>query len=1069
MSRRIVFPEELSQLLGLGFSRQQLDAVTAPLEPGVVIAGAGSGKTTVMAARVVWLVGTGQVRPEEVLGLTFTRKAAAELSARVRSALLRAGAIDAEGIDEAGEQLIMTYDAFAARLVNDHGLRLGVEPDARMITGAARFRLASRVVAAAPGPFAYLARLKPDSVSDQVLRLDGDLASHLASSEEVRAESQAFVAEARSAPTNNRRQMYASLRDAAARASERVELSGLVDAYQGLKRDLGTVEFADQMAVAARLAREVPEVAEALRAQFKVVLLDEYQDTSSAQAELLRALFSGADEGSGRGHPVTAVGDPCQAIYGWRGAAASNIITFAHSFPRADGSPARAFPLTVNRRSGQTILDAANALAAPLRADPDLRWEGVDADLVAPEGTPPGDIVAATFDTAEGEASWIADRIAAARASGLVRGWRDIAVLTRRNATIRPLYGALIGRGVPVEIVGLDGLLQVPEVADVVSVLRVLGDVTANPDLIRVLTGPRWALGPGDLGVLGRRAAELAGLARPDGSDFAEEVAAALAHGEAATVVSLAEALDDPGDGPYTDEGRRRVASCAAELRALRRHVGDPVTDLVRRVISTLGLEVELAVRAAAMGEADGGSRQLDAFVAAVSAYVDVDGDGSLPGLLAYLRAETEHGAGLEQAVVSDEDSVKLMTIHRAKGLEWELVFLPALADGIFPGGRLTDNWLRNAGVLPAALRGDAASVPQLDEVTDAATKSYEQALKDELRRGDDRLAYVAVTRARQHLVATTHTWGHGLQRPRPVSPYLVTLASFGELELCEQPSPENPLEGGSGAVAWPARPDAEARARRLEAATEVRRVAELHRESGEWPEDRVGTLDDAAVVAEWDAAAERLLAEARQRRDRGRPVLPPYLSATALMALDADADGYLADLVRPMPARPVRASRVGLEFHAWLERRFRAAPTLPADELLDAYAPASDARELKRLIERFLAGRFADRTPHAVEVPFALVLGGQVVRGRIDAVYGEPGASGPGWLLIDWKTGAGRRANPLQLAVYRLAWAELSGVSPGAIDAAFYDVATDELIRPASLPGRAELEPLVARLVGAR
>ena len=108
MSRRIVFPEELSQLLGLGFSRQQLDAVTAPLEPGVVIAGAGSGKTTVMAARVVWLVGTGQVRPEEVLGLTFTRKAAAELSARVRSALLRAGAIDAEGIDEAGEPLIMT-------------------------------------------------------------------------------------------------------------------------------------------------------------------------------------------------------------------------------------------------------------------------------------------------------------------------------------------------------------------------------------------------------------------------------------------------------------------------------------------------------------------------------------------------------------------------------------------------------------------------------------------------------------------------------------------------------------------------------------------------------------------------------------------------------------------------------------------------------------------------------------------------------------------------------------------------------------------------------------------------
>jgi len=1068
VSRRISFPGELSELLGLRFSDQQLDAITAPLEPGVIIAGAGSGKTTVMAARVVWLVGTGQVRPEEVLGLTFTRKAAAELSTRVRAALLRAGAIDAEGVDEAGEQLIMTYDAFAARLVNDHGLRLGVEPDARMITGAARFRLASRVVAAAPGPFRFLSRLKPDSVAEQVLRLDGDLTSHLASTEEVRAESEAFVAEAQSAPTNNRRQMYASLRDAAARASERVELAGLVDAFQGLKRDLGTVEFADQMAVAARLAREVPEVSAALRAQFRVVLLDEYQDTSSAQAELLRALFSGVTPAEGRGHPVTAVGDPCQAIYGWRGAAASNIITFSASFPTAAGTPARAFPLTVNRRSGQTILDAANDLAGSLRGDPELQWDGLAVDLVAPEGTPPGDVVAASFDTADGEVAWIADRIVASREAGLVPRWRDIAVLTRRNATIRPLYGALVTRGVPVEIVGLDGLLEVPEVADVVAVLRVLGDVTANPDLVRVLTGPRWALGPGDLGVLGRRAAELAGLTRPDGADFVETVAAALAEGEPASVVSLAEALDDPGDGAYTDEGLRRIRACAAEFRALRRHVGEPITDLVRRVIWALGLEVELALRAASTGEGDGGARQLEAFVAAVSAYVDVDGDGSLRGLLAYLRAEADHGAGLEQAVVSDDDSVKLMTVHKAKGLEWELVFLPALADGVFPGGRVTDNWLRNAGVLPAALRGDSASVPQLADVTDAATKEYDAALRADFRRGDDRLAYVAVTRARQHLVATTHTWAPGLAKPRGISPYFVTLASFGDLAVCEEPSPENPLDGGSGAVAWPAPADEAARARRADAAAEVGAARAAFGRSGAWPEDRVATLDDAAVLAEWDAAADVLLAEARaHRRGRADGVLPPYLSATALMALDADADAYRADLARPMPARPTRASRVGEDFHAWLARRFDTMPMLPAiDDPVDA--ADADSAALEPLIQRFLAGRFADRTPHAVEVPFALFLAGQVVRGRIDAVYREVGPDGGvRWQIVDWKTGPGG-ANPLQLAVYRLAWAELNGVEPGEVDAAFYHVPTDRLTRPGVLPGRAALEGLVTRAVGA-
>ena len=132
--------DDLVDALGVDFSDQQLTAITAPLEPGVIIAGAGSGKTTVMAARVVWLVGSGAVRPEEVLGLTFTRKAAAELSSRVRSALQRAGVVADRGVDESGEQLVMTYDAFAARLVAEHGLRLGFEADPTLISGATRFR-----------------------------------------------------------------------------------------------------------------------------------------------------------------------------------------------------------------------------------------------------------------------------------------------------------------------------------------------------------------------------------------------------------------------------------------------------------------------------------------------------------------------------------------------------------------------------------------------------------------------------------------------------------------------------------------------------------------------------------------------------------------------------------------------------------------------------------------------------------------------------------------------------------------------------------------------------------------
>ena len=1041
-------PRQVSEALGIPFSDQQLDAITAPLEPGVIIAGAGSGKTTVMAARVVWLVGTGQVRPEQVLGLTFTRKAAAELSSRVREALARAGVVDTDGQDDAGEQLIMTYDAFAARLVADHGLRIGVEGDARMLTGAARFRIASRVVAAAPGPFSQVARLRPDSVTDKVLALDGDLASHLVPAEALVAHTEEFLRDVDSSPRSRTKDLYASMKKAAAAAAERVELAELVDGYQRLKRELGAVEFADQMGVAAELARRVPAVSALLREQFSVVLLDEYQDTSSAQAQLLQALFSGGSPEEGRGHPVTAVGDPSQAIYGWRGAAAANIITFAAEFPRADGTPATAYALTVNRRSGQQILDAANVLSAPLRADEELQWDGIDTDLVAPEGTPPGDIRVASFDTWPGEVRWVADDIAAAHDSGRAKRWSDIAVLARRNAHIRPLYAELDARGIPVEIVGLDGLLQVPEVADVVAVLRVLGDATANPDLVRVLTGPRWAIGPADLATLGRRARELAGAPAWDEVPAAQEIARIIDTTEAAHAPSLAEALADPGEGPYTTEGRRRMATCAAELAALRPHAGGSVTDLVRRVITTLGLEVELALRG------PGGTRQLDAFVAQVSGYTDVDGDGSLTGLLAWLAAEEDRGVGLEQAVPTASDSVKLLTIHKAKGLEWEVVYLPALADKVFPSDRVQGNWLSASAVLPADLRGDAANVPQLGDVSDAASKAYAAALKDEARRADDRLAYVAVTRARQHLVATTHAWSD-LKNPRQHSPYLRVLERFAAEVAHEEVSAENPLLGEGRGFAWPAPLDAAARARRAEAAASVEQAR-----AGQLPDPDNLPLDEAAVVATWDAAADQLLAEARLRRADAGVALPPYLSATALIALEGDAEGYLAGLARPMPAPPRRAARVGELFHAWLERRFVATPTLIEDPDEE---PTTDA-DLAALVASFEAGPFADRTPHATEVPFSLFLAGQVVRGRIDAVFTDRGRHE----VVDWKTGRGR-ANPLQLAVYRLAWAELNGLPLDEVEASFFDVSRGTLVRPSDLPDRAGLERLVGRLARGR
>ena len=1109
-TRRLRDTDDLVEALGIDFSDQQLAAITAPLEPGVIIAGAGSGKTTVMAARVVWLVGTGAVRPEEVLGLTFTRKAAAELSARVRSALLKAGVVSDRGVDESGEQLIMTYDAFAARLVSEHGLRLGYEADPTMISGATRYRLASRVVKAAAGPFDFLSRLRPATVTERVLKLDGDLQQHLVPATALDAHARDLLVGWESAPVNRYGNVFADVKKAVIAAQERLELASLVLDYQELKRRLGLVEFADQMAIAARLAQEVPQVSATFRAAFKVVLLDEYQDTSAAQAIMLRHLFSGVVPSEGLGHPVTAVGDPFQAIYGWRGAAASNIIGFAEDFRRADRTPSRQFALTVNRRSGQTILDVANVLSRPLRSST-APLTGVSADeglgmLRAPEGTSPGTVRAATFDTWPEEVSWIGDQIVAARTSGQARHWADIAVLTRRNADIAPLYGELSAREVPVEIVGLGGLLHLPEVMDVTATLRLVADVTANPDLVRLLTGPRWQIGPRDLALLGRRAREVARVdpsrpgtadARrasgggPDALDGAElgappdvlaDLSEAVAGVDPTEVISLLDALESPGDEPYSDAARERFARLAAELAYLRRHSDEPLLDLTRRVVATLGLDVELM----ATREFEQSHRrdQLGAFLDAVADYVDVDGEASLSGLLSYFQAEIDQGAGLDQAVPSDREAVKLLTVHKAKGLEWEVVFLPALMKGVFPSDRVTDNWVTNPAVLPADLRGDAGSIPQLAETSNAALADYKAELTRQQLLAEDRLAYVAATRARQLLVGTGHYWRPDLTRPRVASSYLQAIlaeaARQGELVAEAAPSgPDNPLVAAAAPQPWPKPLDPDAFARRQAAATAVEAARERHARTGSYEPDGGAEqllLDAEEVVAGWDADLERLLAElAESRSDEHRVVLPETLSATALLRLNADADGYAADLARPMPRPPSRAARFGTRFHQWVERYF--GPRLGSgglgqqqlvdpDDLPDRVdAGSEDEADLRELCAAFAAGRFGASAPYAVEAPFSLLVGGRLVRGRIDAVYALPDedGTGPRWQVVDWKTSRVEDADPLQLAIYRVAWAEVQRVPLDRVDAVFYHVRSDRLVRPESLADRRALEVLLA------
>lgn len=1066
---RIDSPEDLQRAMGTPYapSPQQWRAISAPLAPAVVVAGAGSGKTTLMAARVVHLVLTGQVRPDQVLGLTFTTKAASELRQRIRTALVEAGVLDPpearrvdeeEGADDTLEPTVMTYHAYAAQLLSEHGLLIGHEPDTRVVTDAARYQLGARVVDGWRGDVRLLSD-HPPTVIQNLLALDSAMGEHLVTpddvrrvDEEARRGFERALAEERAG--KDRKTWREPVEKAVNAIDRRAELLGLVAGYRRLKRDLGLMDFADQIQLGARLASDQPSVGAAERGKYHVVLLDEYQDTSVAQAVMLGRLFAGPTPETGRGHAVTAVGDPNQAIYGWRGASVSNILGFERTFPaRDDDGEVPTYPLTVNRRSDRRILDVANRLAAPLlEAYPQV------AALEPKPGAAEGVVEVGVHDTHADELAWLVEQVLAVHAEG--GAWSDIGVLTRDNQHAEDVFDALTGAGVPVEIVGLSGLLRLPEVAEVVAVLTLLHDVTANDALLTLLTGPRWAVGPRDLRLLAERARQLAGVqARGDHADVQAQLVAIADGIDPAEVPSLDDALADPGDLPYSQEARERFGLLAEELRVLRTSVGEPLLDVVRRILDTTGADVELAsaVSPAAAARRD----NLDLFVKAVAEFQAVDGDVTLPALLAYLTAEDDQGNGLDLATPTLADSVKLLTVHRSKGLEWDTVFLVGTCETRFPSNRSRTLWTSSPSVLPAPLRGDAPDLPQLAGHDKPALEAYRAATRAHDAEEELRLGYVAFTRAAHRLAVTSYCF---TERATPFGPSAYQQVVKDQLEEWgvpvatwrERPSKDdpNPYDDVDPSRPWPATTTGHEAALRVAAAAVVRAA-----EPGA-PDEGLDMIE-AARVAEWDEELDRLLAEAR--RDRAEVVevaLPGSLSATALARLRDDPEQLARELARPMPRPPSPAARFGTRFHAWVEARFGQQDLFDPDDLPGrGDAGIEDDADLKELTARFEAGPFGHRVPHRVEAPFSLVLAGQVVRGRIDAVYREPDGS---WLLVDWKTGRGGDADPLQLALYRLAWAELHDVPLDQVTVAFHHVRTGEVVHPGDLPDRAGLEALL-------
>ncbi|MCG7258677.1 MULTISPECIES: UvrD-helicase domain-containing protein [unclassified Corynebacterium] len=815
-NRHIFNPQELSQLMGQKFAPtdEQADVIQAgPFGNFLVVAGAGAGKTETMAARAVWMVANGYARPEQILGLTFTRKAAAELGERIRQRLQTlAGSafMDQLPADDPRREVlkniapaVATYDSYAGDIVREYGLLIPSEPAARLITAAERWMVARDVVYNSDSSLSAQ-RTVPNVIAD-VCALSDEMDNHLVGIEEVEQENMAAMKLLEELPKGARsRKEFTDDNTRFLEAQQyRTELLKLVRKFRETLQERDLLTFGQQMSKAAELVRDHEIVGQDQRRRFRVVMLDEYQDTGHAQRVMLRSLFGGGRAGEGT-FSAMAVGDPMQSIYQFRGATASNLEKFRTDFPDAAGKPAGKLQLLTSWRNPTMVLDMANKVSTWSMERSTESTGRLVSELRPRPGAAKGDSEVAFFDEREQELDWLADKLQAqwqayqrkletADDPAKVKPF-SAAVLVTVNADAVPIYEKLVERGVPADMTAGPGLLDIPEVADVFATLRVLVDPTDDVALLRLLTGPRWNIGAADLAVLTRRAEQIAqrGAGETDAIDDAamerqrqesiellrtpgvrdELIEAVLEAIPNATEfsVGLIDALADLTDAEemgMSAEGAQRLVQLGRELGYLRRHsLGKNLPDLVADIEKMLGVRTEVLTRWHRRPEQAIGTSHLDKF-AQIVRDVSRTGTATPKALVEYLLAAQSEEDGLDPGEVQRKDNtVQILTVHKAKGLEWDIVAVPHASReryGDYSQPRSEDAWTTKAQVLPSSLRGDAGdgpgAYPRLltDEAEDRAghTKAYKEFNKQVSRfraKENDRLFYVAITRSERVL-----------------------------------------------------------------------------------------------------------------------------------------------------------------------------------------------------------------------------------------------------------------------------------------------------------------------------
>lgn len=1056
---------------------EQIPIIESPLAPAVVIAGAGSGKTETMSQRVLFLVANSIITPNQLLGLTFTRKAAGELAKRIKHRLrqLKKAGLLPDHLDES-ELTVATYHSYAGKVLADHAIRIGIDADSDPIGEAAAWQIAFEEVSRYSGGDLPI-NGSTASVVQEVMDLSTGLAENDRSAEEIIDYTQKLLAQI-SQFSDRQTVPVVEFKE---ELKQRLAILPIVAAFDNRRKESGLLTFNDHMSIAARLVSESrlnhsDDIGAIERGKYRVVLLDEYQDTSFNQIKFLSNLY-------GNNHPVTAVGDPNQAIYGWRSASSETLDTFSQSF----NSKAMRFNLLTTWRNDNAILDLANVVIDQISTDKQI------AKLTARPNAKTGEVICAVYETQAQEGAQIAAYFATKwfekeRENLPADKKSTFAVLVRNRSQIDLIQSAFNELNIPTDVVGVGGLINTPEVADIIALLRTLTMPESGTALMRLLTGPHLNLGARDLMALGSFTKAFA-----RDNDFSrgaqlkqalEEDIEVIATADEFATGSIIESLEQlliltPAElnkyqktPEFTTEGLARLRRFSLALRALRRNLNGSITEAIIEASEFLSLDTEVLVR-------DGwqnGRRNIDRFLDEAARFQK--NGGSLFNFLQWLKIAQDAEGGLKPAEVDvRSDAVQILTIHAAKGAEWDYVAIPGLAEKSFPNvGKKSDNWITNAGSIPVSMRGDYQQLPSINFDNFSTNKnlkdgieSFSDQWKSRKAMEEMRLAYVAITRAKQGLICTTSHFrtGENVVAPSPLfqlfANAVVGIPGGKVIAEAQIPDGINPMKENPITAYWPSQS--------MEV-TKLRELAEVVDASEPFTKNEVEQVINSSADKEKVSLLNDLkmiINEIQSKSSKQNIVLPSRLSVSTLLYLANDPKELALRLRRPMPNHIDKYARRGTEFHLWLENHFKHPSLISMDDLFndDLANDLMQDAPLDKLQNAWLASEWANREPIAVEVGFETMIDTTLIRGRIDAVYQT---TADHYEVVDWKTGKVKSGEDLQtaaiqLAMYRLAYSKLKSVPIENISAAFHYVVDNETVRPADILSESELIALVSKV----